>query len=65
MQADSLIACDGVASALRQQMLGDEKRYAGLTAILGAAPTGAPEFFAAQGVVRCDDDQKSLAHQEP
>ena len=36
-QADYLIACDGVSSALRQQMLGDAKRYLGLTSIVGEA----------------------------
>lgn len=36
--ADYLIACDGVASAIRQQMIGDEKRYLGLSAIAGFAP---------------------------
>jgi 2-polyprenyl-6-methoxyphenol hydroxylase-like FAD-dependent oxidoreductase len=35
---DYLIACDGVASAIRQQMLGDQKRYLGLTTILGDSP---------------------------
>jgi salicylate hydroxylase len=35
---DYLIACDGVASAIRQQMLGDQKRYLGLTTILLDAP---------------------------
>lgn len=37
-QADYLIACDGVSSALRQQMLGDAKHYLGLTSIYGDAP---------------------------
>ena len=36
--ADYLIACDGVASAIRQQMLGDQKRYLGLTTILVDSP---------------------------
>jgi salicylate hydroxylase len=35
---DYLIACDGVASAIRQQMLGDQKRYLGLTTILVDTP---------------------------
>ena len=38
--ADYLIGCDGVASALRQQLRGDAKRYLGLTAIIGEAPLG-------------------------
>jgi salicylate hydroxylase len=38
VQADYLIACDGMSSAIRQQMVGDEKRYLGLTAIVGEAP---------------------------
>jgi 2-polyprenyl-6-methoxyphenol hydroxylase-like FAD-dependent oxidoreductase len=37
-QADYLIACDGVSSALRQQLSGDEKRYLGLTSIVCEAP---------------------------
>jgi salicylate hydroxylase len=36
--ADYLIACDGVSSALRQQMLGDAKHYLGLASIVGEAP---------------------------
>ena len=38
VQADYLIACDGVSSAIRQQMVGDEKRYLGLTSIVCEAP---------------------------
>jgi 2-polyprenyl-6-methoxyphenol hydroxylase-like FAD-dependent oxidoreductase len=37
-QADYLVACDGVSSSIRQQQVGDEKRYLGLTSILGEAP---------------------------
>jgi salicylate hydroxylase len=37
-QADYLVACDGVSSAIRQQQVGDEKRYLGLTSIVGEAP---------------------------
>ena len=37
-QADYLVACDGVSSAIRQQKVGDEKRYMGLTSIVGEAP---------------------------
>jgi len=33
-QAEYLITCDGVSSALRQQLRGDEKRYLGLTSIV-------------------------------
>lgn len=36
-KADYLIACDGAASAIRQQMINDDKRYLGLTAISGHA----------------------------
>lgn len=36
--ADYLIACDGVASAIRQQMIGDQKRYLGLTTLLVDSP---------------------------
>ena len=32
---DYAIACDGVSSAIRQQMLADERRYLGLVAIVG------------------------------
>ena len=38
VQAEYLIACDGVSSALRQQLSGDEKRYLGLTSIVCEAP---------------------------
>jgi salicylate hydroxylase len=38
VQADYLIVCDGVSSAVRQHVLGDVKRYLGLTAIFGEAP---------------------------
>ena len=36
--ADYLVACDGVASAIRQQMIGDQKSYLGLTTILLDSP---------------------------
>ena len=35
---DYLVACDGVASAIRQQMFGDQKRYLGLTTIIVDSP---------------------------
>jgi 2-polyprenyl-6-methoxyphenol hydroxylase-like FAD-dependent oxidoreductase len=37
-QADYLLACDGVSSALRKPLSGDEKRYLGLTSIVCVAP---------------------------
>src|SRR5215472_4090784 len=37
VQVDYLIASDGASSAIRQQRVGDEKRYLGLTSILGEA----------------------------
>jgi len=37
-QAAYLIACDGVSSALRKPLSGDEKRYLGLTSIVCVAP---------------------------
>jgi 2-polyprenyl-6-methoxyphenol hydroxylase-like FAD-dependent oxidoreductase len=37
VKADYLIGCDGVASALRAQMIGDAPRFLGLTAIYGDA----------------------------
>jgi 2-polyprenyl-6-methoxyphenol hydroxylase-like FAD-dependent oxidoreductase len=37
-QVDYLVACDGVVSAIRQQMIGDQKRYLGLTTILLDSP---------------------------
>jgi len=36
--ADYIIACDGVASAIRAQMIDDVKQYLGLSAIVGFAP---------------------------
>lgn len=38
VQADYVVAADGVGSALRQQVIGDPKRYLGLSAIVGEAP---------------------------
>ncbi len=38
VQADFLIACDGAASVIRDELLEDSKQYLGLTAILGNAP---------------------------
>jgi salicylate hydroxylase len=38
VRTDYLIACEGVASPIRQQVIGDAKRYLGLTAIVGDAP---------------------------
>jgi salicylate hydroxylase len=37
--ADVVIACDGVKSAIRQQMVGDRPRYLGLSAISGSIET--------------------------
>jgi len=37
-QADYLVACDGVSSALRHQLSGDEKHYLGLTSIVCEVP---------------------------
>ena len=37
-EADYLVACDGVGSAVRQQMIGDERCYLGLVSIYGQAP---------------------------
>jgi salicylate hydroxylase len=39
--ADLLVAADGVNSAVRAKMIGDQKRYLGLTAIAGEAPAPA------------------------
>jgi len=36
--ADYLVACDGVGSAIRQQLIGDAKKYLGLTSIHAEAP---------------------------
>lgn len=36
--ADYVVGCDGVASAIRQQLIGDAKRYLGLTSIHAEAP---------------------------
>jgi 2-polyprenyl-6-methoxyphenol hydroxylase-like FAD-dependent oxidoreductase len=42
-KADFLVAADGLSSVLRGQMLGDQKRYLGLTAIAGEAPVSASD----------------------
>lgn len=36
--ADVVVAADGVSSAIRAQMIGDQPRYLGLTSIVGEAP---------------------------
>jgi salicylate hydroxylase len=36
--ADYVLGCDGVASAIRQQLIGDAKRYLGLTSIHAETP---------------------------
>lgn len=38
VQADYVVDCEGVASVIRQQMIGDNKKYLGLAAIVGDAP---------------------------
>jgi 2-polyprenyl-6-methoxyphenol hydroxylase-like FAD-dependent oxidoreductase len=38
VSADYVVAADGVGSAVRQQLVGDSKRYLGLTSIVGSAP---------------------------
>jgi 2-polyprenyl-6-methoxyphenol hydroxylase-like FAD-dependent oxidoreductase len=38
VQADYVVAADGVGSALRQQLIADNKHYLGLTSIVGEAP---------------------------
>jgi salicylate hydroxylase len=38
VHADYAVAADGVSSAPRQQLVGDSKRYLGLTCIVGQAP---------------------------
>jgi 2-polyprenyl-6-methoxyphenol hydroxylase-like FAD-dependent oxidoreductase len=38
IEADYLVGCDGVASAVRAQIVGDAPRFLGLTAIYGDAP---------------------------
>jgi FAD-dependent urate hydroxylase len=37
---DYLVACDGVGSPVRAQLLGDDRHYLGLTSIVGDAPVG-------------------------
>src|SRR5262249_20397841 len=38
VEADYLVACDGVGSAVRPQMIGDDRRFLGLASIYGEAP---------------------------
>jgi salicylate hydroxylase len=38
VRADYLVACDGVASAVRARIVGDQPRFLGLTSIYGDAP---------------------------
>jgi 2-polyprenyl-6-methoxyphenol hydroxylase-like FAD-dependent oxidoreductase len=63
VQADYLIACDGVSSAIRQQVLGDEKHYLGVTTIVGEAPVTIQHLLV-QGsyIMALGDDGSSLFH---
>jgi salicylate hydroxylase len=49
--ADLVVACDGVKSAIRRQMIGDEPHYLGLAAITGAIPAAAPHPLLRDGPV--------------
>jgi salicylate hydroxylase len=63
VQAEYLIACDGVASAIRQQLLGDEQHYLGLTTIVGEAPVTIQHLLVQGGYVMVlGDDGSSLFH---
>jgi 2-polyprenyl-6-methoxyphenol hydroxylase-like FAD-dependent oxidoreductase len=39
IQAEYVVAADGVGSAMRQQLVGDRKRYLGLSCVVGSART--------------------------
>lgn len=63
VQAEYLIACDGVSSAIRQQWLGDEKHYLGLTTIVSEAPVTMQHLLVPGGyVMALGDDGSSLFH---
>jgi 2-polyprenyl-6-methoxyphenol hydroxylase-like FAD-dependent oxidoreductase len=49
--ADLVVACDGVKSAIRRQMIADEPHYLGLAAITGAIPAAAPHSLLRDGPV--------------
>jgi salicylate hydroxylase len=61
VEVDYLVACDGAASAVRQQMLGDGKRYLGLTAVVGDAPAAFEHPLLAGGYfMTLGDDGSSI-----
>jgi salicylate hydroxylase len=64
---DYLVACDGVASAIRQQMLGDQKRYLGLTTILLDAPVRIEHPLLSGGYFMTlgDDGASVFCYQQP
>jgi salicylate hydroxylase len=60
-KADFLVAADGVGSAIRSQMIGDQKRYLGLTAIVGDAPAdAAPDLVDGGYFMTLGDDGTSV-----
>jgi salicylate hydroxylase len=65
--ADAVVGCDGVASAVRQQMIGDRTNFLGLSAIYGDAgvqpahPLLAGGYFMSLG----DDGSSFFAYTQP
>jgi 2-polyprenyl-6-methoxyphenol hydroxylase-like FAD-dependent oxidoreductase len=58
--ADLVVACDGVKSAVRRQMIRDEPHYLGLAAITGAIPVAAPHPLLRDGPVMIIGDGGTL-----
>jgi len=67
VQTDYLIACEGVASPIRQQMIGDAKLYLGLTAIVGDAPINVEHPLLEGGYFMTlgDDGSSIFCYREP
>jgi salicylate hydroxylase len=58
--ADLVVACDGVKSAVRRQMIADQPHYLGLTAITGAIPAATPHPILQDGPVMMVGDGSTL-----
>jgi salicylate hydroxylase len=61
VEADVIVGCDGVASALRAQVIGDDRNYLGLTAINGDAAVAPDHPLLAGGYfMTLGDDGSSI-----
>ena len=63
--ADVVVACDGVKSAIRQQLVGDQPHYLGLSAISGSVSTAERLPLLAYGPVLVIGEGASLILDQP